>query len=273
MQNIATTILTMVSYDFMRNAFLAGTIAAIVSALVGYFMVIRNLAFAGHALSHISFAGAAGAGLVYLSPLSGQLILTLASASCMGLLGERIGKSDMVIGIILAFSLGLGVLFLYLYQSYAGQAMAILFGDLLGVSNHLLKMMLFFSIPSLLALAVIARPLLFASLEPELAEAKGVSLPVISMLFFLILAIAVTEASQVVGVLLVFTLLVGPAAAALNLTRNFWSGISVSVLLGLVIVWIGIFLAYITDWPASFWISSLSLVIYLLSLGKRYFSR
>lgn len=263
-----TQLTSIFDYDFMRNAFLAGTVAAIVTAIVGYFVVIRNLTFAGHALSHISFAGAAGAGLISLSPVSGQLILTLFAAGGMGLLGERLEKSDTAIGIILAFFLGLGILFLYLYKAYAAQAMAILFGDLLGVSDILLKKMLLFSIPCLLALAVIARPLLFASLEPELAEARGVSLHLISVLFFLILAIAVTEASQVVGVLLVFTLLIGPAAAALNWARNFWAGLWLSVGLGIVIVWVGIVLSYVTDWPTSFWISALSLVIYLASLWK-----
>lgn len=263
---IITPMIEMFNYDFMQNAFIAGTIAAVLAALVGYFIVIRNLAFAGHALSHISFAGAAGAGLFHLSPVNGQLLLTVLAALGMGSLGERIGKSDMVIGIVLAFSLGLGVLFLHLYQAYAGQAMAILFGDVLGVSHQLINTMLWFSIPCLVALGLIARPLLFASLAPELAEARGVSLPIISMLFLFIVAIAVTEVSQIVGVLLVFTLLVGPAAAAIHWTQNFWSGITLSMILAILIVWVGIILAYVTDWPTSFWISALSLGIYLLSV-------
>lgn len=270
MQHFITIIQTLFEYDFMRNAFIAGTIAAVVAALVGYFVVIRNLAFAGHALSHISFSGAAGAGLIGLSPLTGQLLLTVAAGAGMGALGDRIGKSDMAIGIILAFSLGLGVLFLHFYNAYAGQAMNILFGDLLGVSTHLINMMLLFSIPCILALAFIARPLLFSSLEPELAEAKGISLPFIATLFLIIVAIAVTEISQIVGVLLVFTLLIGPAATALNWTRNFWSGILLSVVLAVSTVWFGIVLSYYSDWPSSFWISCLSLVFYLISIGKSY---
>jgi len=273
MSHIITLLLGITDYDFMRNALLAGTIAAIVAALVGYFIVVRNLAFAGHALSHISFAGAAGAGLLNLSPLTGQLLLTLLAAGGMGWLGEQRRKSDTAIGIILAFALGLGVLFLSLYTNYAGQAMAILFGDVLGVSRPLLLQMLWFSLPCLLALALIARPLLFASLEPELAEAKGVSLPLISSLFLLIVAVAVTEVSQVVGILLVFTLLIGPAATALNWTRNFWPGIILAVVLAVITVWLGIILAYLTDWPASFWISCLSLVVYLLSLAKTSWRR
>ncbi len=266
MMTIINFLPTMLSYEFMRNAFFAGTMAALVAAIVGYFVVIRSVAFAGHALGHIGFAGAAGAGLIGLSPPIGQLLLTVLAAIGMGGLSNRLEKSDTVIGIVLAFALSLGVLFLYLYKAYAAQAMAILFGDVLGVSHTLLMTMLIFSILSLCALAIIARPLLFASLEPELAQAKGISLSFISILFFIITAIAITEASQIIGVLLVFTLLVGPAAAALNWARTFWSGIFLSALIAVLMVWLGITLTYITDWPAAFWISSLSLVIYLVSL-------
>lgn len=257
------------SYGFMRSAFAAGTLAAIISAITGYFVVLRNQSFAGHALGHIGFAGAAGAGLVGLSPISGQLLLTLLAAAGMGTLGERANKSDVAIGIILAFALGLGVLFLYLYTAYAGQAMSILFGNLLGVSSSLLIMMAAFSAISLIGISIIARPLLFASLEPELAEAKGISLRFISIIFLLLVAIAVTEASVAVGILLVFTLLIGPAAAALRLTCTFWAGIGFSVLLGVGIIWAGIFLAYYTNWPVSFWVSLLSLLIYLLSYLRK----
>ena len=123
-------------YEFMRHAFIGGTVAAVLSGVVGYFVIIRNLSFAAHALGHIGFAGASGALLVSLSPITGQFILTLIAAIGIGALGERISKNDMVIGIILSFCLGLGTLFLHFYGGYAGQAMIILFGNLLGVSNH-----------------------------------------------------------------------------------------------------------------------------------------
>lgn len=252
------------SYAFLRNAFAAGTLAAIVSAIIGYFVVLRGQNFAAHALSHIGFAGAAGAGLIGLTPATGQLGLTLIAAIGMGSLGERTSKSDVAIGITLAFALGLGILFLFLYTSYAGRAMSILFGDLLGVSTHLIKMMLIYSVISLVGLAFILRPLLFSTLEPELAEAKGVSLTLISVLFLLLTAIAITEASQVVGILLVFALLIGPAASAVSCTRQVWTGLGLSLALGIIIVWVGIFLTYVTDWPASFWISALSFFTYLI---------
>ncbi|MBS0351794.1 MAG: metal ABC transporter permease [Proteobacteria bacterium] len=252
------------AYEFMRNAFIAGTLAAVVASLMGYFVVLRRQNFAAHALSHIGFAGAAGAGLVSLDPASGQLILTILAAFGMGGLGARATKSDIAVGVTLAFALGLGMLFLYFYSNYASRAMAILFGNLLSVSPALIKKMAIYSIISLVGLAGISRPLLFASLEPELAEAKGISLPLISVLFLILVSIAITEASQVVGILLVFTLLIGPAASASYCTRNFWTGLVLSMLLGLVTVWVGLILTYFTNWPVSFWISALSLVIYLL---------
>lgn len=259
---------SMFEYEFMRHAFIAGTVAAILSGVVGYFVIVRNLSFAAHALGHIGFAGASGALLIGLSPITGQLLLTLIAASGMGALGDRISKNDMVIGIILSFCLGLGTLFLHFYGGYAGQAMIILFGNLLGVSNHDLQLMSWLTILSLFAVSIIARQLLFASFEPELAEAKGMPLFWISIIFVIIMATAVTIASQVVGVILVFTLVIGPAAISVQWTRHFWTGMILSILLSIAIVWIGISLSYLTDWPISFWISALVFIMYLLSSLK-----
>lgn len=262
-------ITSMFEYEFMRHALIAGTFAAIISGIVGYFVIMRNLSFASHALGHIGFAGASGALLVSLPPIVGQLILTIIAAIGIGALGSRISKNDMVIGIILSFCLGLGTLFLHFYGGYAGQAMIILFGNLLGVSNQDLTLMMWSTLLSLLAMGIISKKLLFASLEPELAEAKGMSLFWISIFFVVVMAIAVTIASQVVGVILVFTLVIGPAAVAMQWTEHFWMGISLSTILSISIVWIGLFLSYITDWPISFWISTIVFVMYLSSsLGR-----
>ncbi len=267
------TISGIFEYEFIRHAFMAGTVAAILAGVVGYFVIIRGLSFAAHALGHIGFAGASGALLIGLSPMTGQLLLTLIAALGIGIMGNRISKNDMVIGIILSFCLGLGTLFLHFYGGYAGQAMIILFGNILGVSNYDLKLMTWLTILSLLAMSVIAKKLLFASFEPELAEAKGMSLFWISILFMIIMATAVTLASQVVGVILIFTLVIGPAAISIQWTQHFWTGMSLSILLSVAIVWIGISLSYITDWPISFWISSLVFVIYLLSSLRNTFYR
>lgn len=270
MQSIIQVIKELYAYDFMRHAFMAGTLAAIVSAIIGYFVVLRAQNFASHALSHIGFAGAAAAGLLGLTPATGQLGLTIVAAICMGGLGEKATKSDVAIGITLTFALGLGVLFLYFYANFAGRAMSILFGDLLAVSPSLLVTMSIYSLISLVGMAIIAKPLLFSTLEPELAEAKGVSLRLMSILFLILVAIAITEASQVVGILLVFTLLIGPAASALCCTHRFWPGIGLAVLISLVIVWLGIILTYFTNWPVSFWISTLSFTSYIFLAKQRF---
>lgn len=262
------TFFNLFSYDFMRHAYLAGTISAVLAGVVGYFVILRNLTFAAHALGHIGFAGASGALLIGIAPISGQFILTVLAALGMGIFSKRLTKSDMAIGIILSFALGLGSLFLHFYHGYSGAAMIILFGNLLGVSDNDLCFMIWLTFLSLFATAIISRRLLFSSLEPELAEAKGISLFWMSIIFITIMAVAVTLASQVVGIILVFILLIGPAAIAVQWTKHFWSGITLSVILAILTVWTGVSLAYFTDWPISFWISALVFIMYVLSSIK-----
>ena len=185
-----------------------------VCGLVGFFLVLRAQTFAGHALSHVGFAGATGAVLIGVPPLWGLIAMTLAAGIGMGLLGERLQQRDVAIGIVLSMSLGLGLLFLNFFTAYATQATTLLFGNILGIDAATVWTLLLLGIVAIAALAAIARPLLFASLQPELAEAKGVSLRLLSVLFLAIVALAVAECVQIVGVLLVFALMVGPAAAA-----------------------------------------------------------
>ena len=260
---------TMFTYDFMQNAFAAAGIVAVVSGLVGFFLVLRAQTFAGHALSHVGFAGATGAVLIGVSPLWGLVALTLAAGIGMGLLGERLHQRDVAIGIVLAMSLGLGLLFLHFFTSYATQVTALLFGNILGVDAPIVWTLLGLGILAVAALAAIARPLLFASLQPELAEAKGVSLRLVSVLFLAIVALAVAECAQIVGVLLVFALMVGPAASAQQCTTRFWHGLALSAALALAEAWLGLVLAFYTDWPTSFWITALSGGVYLLATLAR----
>jgi zinc/manganese transport system permease protein len=261
-------IATMLEYDFMRTALAAGTIVATVAGAVGFFLVLRNLTFAGHALSHVGFAGATGAALLGANPLWGLLAFAVSGGVMMGLLGERLRGRDVAVGIILSLSMGLGVLFLHLYTTYAAQATALLFGDVLGVDPDVLQDLLILAILTLGGLGVIARPLLFETLDPELAAAKGVSPRLIAVLFLVIVAAAVAEAVQVVGILLVFALMVGPPAAARRITTRLTSGFLLSILFAVAVTWAGITLAYVTDWPPSFWIAALSTLIYALSFGK-----
>jgi zinc/manganese transport system permease protein len=252
-------------YDFMQNAFAAATIVAVVSGLVGYFLVLRGQTFAGHALAHVGFTGATGAVLFGLPPLWGLVLMTMAAGLGMGFLGERLAQRDVAIGIVLALSLGLGLLFLHFYTAFATQATTILFGNVLSVEVETVWILLALGILSIGVLAVISRPLLFASLQPELAEAKGVSLRLYSVLFLAVVALATAECAQIVGVLLVFALMVGPAAAAQRLTTGIGRGLALSAGLALFQAWAGITLAFYTDWPSSFWITALSGATYLLA--------
>jgi zinc/manganese transport system permease protein len=259
----------MFDYDFMRSAFAAATVVAIVSGMVGYFLVLRGQTFAGHALAHVGFTGATGAFLVGIPPLWGLVLMTVAGGVGMGLIGERLAQRDVAIGLVLALALGFGLLFLHFYTAFATQATALLFGNVLAVDTETVWTLLGLGVVSLVALAVISRPLLFASLQPELAEARGVSLRRCGVLFLMIVALATAECAQIVGVLLVFTLMVGPAAAAQRLTTGIGSGVLLSALLALIEAWGGLTLAFYTDWPTSFWIATLSAVIYLLTLLPR----
>jgi len=258
---------TYLGYEFVRNALIAGTLAAILGAIVGYFVVVRNVAFAAHALSHIGFTGAAAAALLGLNPLQGILFFTVGAGVCMGVSGDKLHRSDMAIGMVLSMALGLGVLFLSLYHGFAGQTSAILFGDIFGVSEGQVVEMSVLSLLSLGALALFSRRLLFASLQPRLAEARGLSLMSLSIAFMVVLAVSVSLASQVVGILLVFTLVIAPAGIAARICRTFWSGLGTSILLGVVVVWAGILLACLTNQPPSFWITALFFVLYLVVEG------
>jgi len=261
------------AYDFMRDAFAASGIVAVVAGAVGYFLVMRGQTFAGHALSHVGFAGATGAVLLGLPPLAGLTGFTLAAGIGIGLLGDRVSSRDVAIGMVLSLSLGFGLLFMHFYTAFATQATAVLFGNVLAVGRDTLWTLAVLGAACLAGLAAISRPLIFASLQPEIAEAKGVSLRLIAVLFLAIVAIAVAESSQIVGVLLVFTLMVGPAAAAQRLAGGLWSGVALSVLLALIDAWGGLTLAFYTDWPVSFWIAALSGAVYfaaLLMSGSRF---
>ena len=257
----------MFAYQFMDNAFIAATIVALVSGLVGYFLVMRGQAFAGHALSHVGFTGATGAVLLGLPPLWGLVTMTVAAGVGIGLLGERVTNRDVAIGLVLSLSLGLGLLFLHYFTAFATQATALLFGNVLSVDEPTLWSLAGLGVVSLAGLAIIARPLLFASLQPDLAEARGVSLRLVSVAFLAIVALATAECAQIVGVLLVFALMVGPAASAQHLTARLGYGLLLSALLALLEAWAGITIAWYTDWPVSFLISALSMAAYLACAG------
>jgi zinc/manganese transport system permease protein len=263
----------MLEYDFMRTAFVASGMAAVLAGIVGFFLVLRGQTFAGHALSHVGFTGATGAILFGLSPLAGLVGFTLVAGIGMGLFGEKLATRDVAVGMMLSLALGLGLLFLHFYTAAATQAAALLFGNVLGVDSSALLTLAVLAIVSLVALAMIIRPLIFASLESELAEARGVPVRFVSVAFLAIVAVAVAECAQIVGILLVFTLMVGPAAAAQNFSRRLIGGMLLAAALALAQAWGGLTLAYYTDWPTSFWITALSGLVYLASVAVRFPAR
>jgi zinc/manganese transport system permease protein len=263
-----TAIITMLEYDFMRNAFAAAGVAAVVSGLVGYFLVLRGQTFAGHALSHIGFAGATGAVLIGLASVWGLVGFTVAAGIGIGVLGERLSGRDVAIGVVLSLALGLGLLFLHYYTAFATQATALLFGNVLAVDRSTIVTLIVLALITIAGLAILMRPLIFATLQPELAEAKGVPLRFVSTAFLVVVALAVSQSAQIVGVLLVFALMVGPPATAQRLVAGLWAGMALSAGLALAEAWLGLAIAYHTDWPVSFCIAMLSALGYFLSYGN-----
>jgi len=250
-------------YSFIQNAFLAGSFVAIVAAIMGYFLIVRGLTFAGHALSHIGFAGAAGAVLVGVDPVFGLLVFTIGAGIGIGLLGKEIRERDIAIGVIMTLALSLGILFLSLYSGYAERAYSILFGTILGISQFDVVVTGIFSSMTIGVILVLFRPLLFSSFDPEVAQARGVPVRTLAILFLVLVAITVSMSVQVVGVLLIFTLLVGPAATAMRIVHRPLGGIVLAVILGLCYTWLGIYLAANGTWPVSFYIAALSFGVYL----------
>lgn len=255
--------LNAITYPFIQNAFLAGSIVAIAAATLGYFLVLRGMTFAGHALSSIGFAGAAGAVLIGVPPVYGLLAFTVAAGLAISVLGQELRNQDVAVGVIMTFALGLGILFLSLYHGYAEQAYSILFGSIVGISQGDVLLSALLTAAVLAALAGLGRPLLFSSLDPELAEARGVPVRLLGSVFLLIVAVTVSIAIQIVGVLLVFALLVGPAATAIRLARQPALVLPLAVVLALAYTWAGILLASVSPWPVSFFIASLSFAVYL----------
>jgi zinc/manganese transport system permease protein len=268
-----SSFLGLLQQSFVENAFIAGTLIAIVSAIIGYFVVLRAQAFAAHALSHVGFAGATLAAVLGISGLLGMSGFTVAAALGMGALGKRIRGRDVEIGMILSFALGLGVLFLRWYTNSSSETVSVLFGSILSVTHADIILTLVFGIGTLIILAAIFRPLLFSSIDPEVAEARGVPIKILSILFMFLLAITVASAIQVVGVLLVFALIVAPAAAAQHLTRKPFSAIAISIALGVAFTWGGLLLALATSWPVSFYIATLAALTYFIAIKIAHLAR
>lgn len=208
------------SEPFAQHALLAGALVALTCGLIGPFVVMRGMAFAVHGTSELAFTGAAAGLVIADNPVGGALAGAVVVAVLIGFLGERERERDSVIGVVLAFGLGLGVLLLGYYRGFSSAATSILFGNIFGVSDDQLVALVVIGVLVVAVMAVCARPLLFASADPEVARARGVPVRLLGIVFLLVLAGTVTEAAQVVGTLLVLSLAITPAAAAARCTSH-----------------------------------------------------
>ena len=253
----------LLGYEFVQNALLAGVLVAVVAGLVSRFVVARGMSFAVHALAEVGFTGSVGALLLGLSPVLGLLSGSLVTAVVIGALGLRIRERDAVVGLVMAFGLGLGVLFLSLYSRYATEAIALLFGAITAVSRTDLMLLVAVAAVTIVGVGAMYRPLTFATVDPVVAEARGVPVRLISILFLMLLAAAVAEAVQVVGVLLILTLLITPGATAERLTARPGLAMAVSVAVALLATVGGILMALVTGAPVSFYVTTIAFVCYI----------
>jgi zinc/manganese transport system permease protein len=262
--NIVADLQQIWSYQFMQHAFEAGTMVAVIAGIMGYFVVLRRSTFVAHAFSEIGFAGAAGAILLGIPAIFGMLLGSALGGTSIAMLSRRSSHRDVYVGIVLAFALGIGLLFLSLYTGYATEAISLLFGEILGISWDDVVRTFAFTLLILAGVALVYRPLLFSSLDEEVAEAKGLPTLLIGVVFLLLVAVAVSVAVQVTGVLLIFSLMVTPAATAQHLAAKPSRVIGISVLLALVVTWVGLFISFYEPYPASFFITTVIFVLYLM---------
>jgi zinc/manganese transport system permease protein len=263
----------LLQYPFMQHAYLAGTLVAVISGIAGYFMVLRNLSFAGHSLANVGFAGATGAVLFGVSPIAG--LFAAGGLAALGIHALNRGarqrrQSDVAVGAILTAALALGYLFSRLAAAeYAASVYGVLFGNVLGIDAAAVRVTLWTCLALVLALLLIGRPLLFASLDPDVAAARGVPVRALALGYLLLLALVVAVAVQVVGVLLIFALLVTPAAIAQQLTARPERAIALAVGLALLFTWLGLAIGYFTPYPVGFYITTLAFGTYALVRGGR----
>lgn len=272
--NLLHDVQAMLQIDFMRRAFLAGTAIALVSGLVGYFVIVRRLVFSSDVLSHVAFPGALGAIVLGFSPLLGVFGFAVAVALGMGTLGGRKKRRDVTTGTIQTWIFGVGALFLSLYTRGSARNSAagvnVLFGSLFGISTRTVWISVAASLTVIILLAAIARPLLFASLDPLLATARGVPVRLLDLLFLVLLAVTTAIAVQAVGALLIIALLVTPAAIARRLVVQPFTALLASALLALIFTWIGLTLAFYLPYPVSFCVTAVVFVTYVgVVIGQR----
>ena len=272
--NLVAVVSQALEYPFMVNAFRAGAVVAVLAGCVGWFMVLRRQSFAGHTLAVVSFPGAAGAVLVGASAVSGVFVFAVVAALVIGLApvasGRGYSEEAAVTGTVQAVALAAGFLFVTLYGRNVNGVTALLFGSFLGITASEVRTLVVAAVAVLAVLAVLARPLLFASVDPAVAAARGVPVRALSTGFLVLLAVAAAAASQITGSLLVFALLVVPAATAQVLTVRPALSVALTVVLGVGLTWVSLLVAYYVDYPIGFLLTSSAFVVYVAAvLGRR----
>jgi len=245
----------------MMNAWITATIVAVIAGVVGYFVVLRGSAFPAHAIPKGAFAGAAGASLLGINTLIGLAVFSLLGALGIGSLSRR-GRHDVVTALALVMMLALGAAFLSRTTQYEPEIYSLLFGEVLGVSSTQILPVAALSIGCIAAVGFLYRPLLLSSVVPEVAEAKGIRSHRIETAFLLVVALATTVTVPVVGALLIFSLMIGPPAAARSLTSRPGLAIVLSVVIALTTVWIAIAASYVYNWPVGFFVGALGALSY-----------
>jgi zinc/manganese transport system permease protein len=270
--NVGGDISQVLAEHFMVNALRAGTIVAVVSGAIGWFMVLRRQSFAGHTLAVVSFPGAAGAVLIGAGATAGYFGASAVAAVVIAMVPRaadgRAGVHEpAVIGTVQAFALACGALFVELYGGFLNSLTGLLFGTFLGVSDAQVATLAGVGAAALAVLALIGRPLLFATVDAGVARARGVPVGILSAVFLVLLGVAAAEVSQITGALLVFSLLVMPAAAAQRLTANPRASFAMTLAFGVVVVWLGLGAAYFSTYPVGFFVTTFAFALYLMSLA------
>lgn len=259
----------MFGYEFMQQAFIASTFIAITAGLVGVFVVSRNMSFLSHTLSEIGFAGAAFGILIDISPLAGMILFTLISSIAVGSLSGEASRREASISAISSLFIGLGILFLSLSAQSSSYATNILFGSIVGISSQEVKQLMLLALFVIFIFIIFYKPLAFDSFDHIGAQAAGLKTRLLSIAFLVTLALSVSIGAQIVGSLLVFVLLTLPAATAKYLVHSVPKMILVSVGLSLAGVWLGLYLAFITNWPVTFFISTFEVLAYFGGLSYK----
>ncbi|MFZ0128886.1 MAG: metal ABC transporter permease [Candidatus Dormiibacterota bacterium] len=252
--------------DFMVNAWTIATVVAVIAGIVGFFVVLRGSAFPAHAIPNGAFAGAAAANVFGFNALLGLGVCAVLAALGIGILGRR-GRQDVVTALALVLLLAIGAVFLSRSSEYEPQIYSLLFGEVLGVSTTEILPVVALGIVCIAAVAFLYRPLMLSSILPEIGEAKGVSAHRIEMAFLVVVAIATAMTVPVVGALLIFSLMIGPPAAARSFTDRPLLAILLSIGIALITVWSAIAISYLSNWPIGFFVGAISAVCYGVGRG------